>query len=462
MSATDIWTYLHDNTGWALGLAGAMFALTAFASLINPARKKELAHWLMGTQPETSWTKGFTALFDGVFGKHHLSLKCFLRSAIASLIAVTLIWLLMGNAETIGIRVETQMTLGAIVLIGLAINVVAEYVSLLETRILLGRMPKNGWHQAGVLIFDLIISAAIIWLAIFLYLRSPLHEGEVESFAEILGVFSVFSVFFYSTFLTSVWTWVYIGSVWLMRFIAWARIAHWLDAENQPVKVLLLVLSLATGVIAFAGALVVSGPLARDDQGTSIADRALCTMFKGRVCLDVAKLTPTEQAQLEFITLACEGGVTQECLDRGLAVWEIDGNLAARLWRSACAGGSAMGCTGLGYLHESGIGMDPGPQEAALLYKMACDGGNAQGCNNLGALHESGIGMDPDPQEAARLYTLGCDGGEARGCYNLGLMHEFGQGIDVDLSKALQVFRRACALGYQDGCQRAETLEAAE
>lgn len=42
-----------------------------------------------------------------------------------------------------------------------------------------------------------------------------------------------------------------------------------------------------------------------------MADRALCKLFGGRVCLDVAELTPVEQVQLDFITLGCNGGVTE-------------------------------------------------------------------------------------------------------------------------------------------------------
>ena len=208
-------SFLQTNWGWAAGLAASMMGLTALAGLLNRQRKEEVALWLMGAHTEEGWARSFTTLFDAVFGHRHLSLRCFLRSAIASLVAVVVIWLLMGSAETIGLRLQADLTLGSVLVLGLAINVVADYLSLLETRLLLAHMPRHWLAQAGVLFFDLLLSAAIIWLAIFAFLRSPLHQGEIESFAEILGVFSIFSVFFYSTFLTSVWTWAYIVSTWL-------------------------------------------------------------------------------------------------------------------------------------------------------------------------------------------------------------------------------------------------------
>lgn len=203
MDANSVLAYLGDNWTWALGLGTAMFGLTFLASLLNQERKDEVALWLMGAQSEKGWSEGFVSMFDAVFGAHHFSWRCFLRSTLASMIAVILIWLLMGNAGAIGLRVQSELTLGFLVS-GLVINVFADYISLLETRWLLGRMPRSTLAQIGVLVLDLMISATIIWVVIFAYIRSPLHSGEIETFAEILGVFSTFSVFFYSTFLTSV------------------------------------------------------------------------------------------------------------------------------------------------------------------------------------------------------------------------------------------------------------------
>jgi hypothetical protein len=452
VDANTLLEYLAENWTWALGLAGSMFALTALASMLHPERKQDVADWLKGAHGEDGWAKSFIRLFDSVFGEHHLSLKCFLRSIAASLIAVVVIWLLMGSAEMVGLRMQSDLSLGWILITGLAINVVADYVSLLETRWLLGRMPRHWVLQIGVLILDFLVSAAIIWIVIFLYLRSPLHSGEVETFAEILGVFSIFSVFFYSTFLTSVWTWAYVVSTWIMRLALRLRLAYWLDVDNKPINVLFLLLSICVGGVTFAGALAVGGSFKADADGITTADRVLCEVFKGQVCLDVAGLTETEQRQLEFLTFACMGGVTDECFSRGISVWEDDGATAARLWRAACDGGSVSSCANLGYLHEKGIGKDPDPQEAARLYRMGCDGGYARGCTNLGVLHHQGIGREPDPQEAARLYRMGCDGGNALGCTNLGVLHRQGIGMDPDPQEAARLYRMGCDGGSALGC----------
>jgi len=76
-----------------------------------------------------------------------------------------------------------------VLLIGLAINLLADYISLLETGYLLGLLHKHHawWVQALVLLGDLILSGAIIFAAIWVYIRWPLYQGDVTSFTEVLG-----------------------------------------------------------------------------------------------------------------------------------------------------------------------------------------------------------------------------------------------------------------------------------
>ncbi len=98
IDSQTVQAFLQTNWGWAAGLAASMLALTLLAGgLLNQERKDEISLWLMGAQSEDNWSRSFVSLFDAVFGGRHLSLRCFLRSAAASLIAVAAIWLLMGN-----------------------------------------------------------------------------------------------------------------------------------------------------------------------------------------------------------------------------------------------------------------------------------------------------------------------------------------------------------------------------
>lgn len=444
-------TFLQTNWLWATGLAAAMVGLTLFAAkLLNPARKDEIALWLMGAVPEEDWSRNFVALFDAAFGANHFSFRCFLRSSVASVIAVVAIWALMGEAGTLGLRLKADLSLGAVLWLALAVNIVADYVSLLETRFLLGRICRlrSTLAQAAVLVLDFALSAAIIWLAIFAYLRSPLHAGEIESFAEILGLFSIFSVLFYSTFLTSVWTWAYILTTWLLRLFTRLRLPHFLDVEHKPVQIIAYFL----GFVVFLGALGSAAILRKDAQNLTAADRALCDLFKGRVCLDVAGLTSDEQVKLDLVTRACEGGVTQECVVRADTAFEIRPEEAARLWKAACDGRNALACTNLGFMYETSLGVRFDLIEAARLHRKSCDGGSSFGCTNLGRFYENGLGVSADSAAAARLYRHSCDSGSATGCTNLGVLNEWGKGLDRDPVEAARLYRQGCDGGNLRGC----------
>jgi len=88
--------FLRETLGWPLATATAFFAMTMAAlKILNPKRKDDIALWLMGGDTQENWAKTFLSLFDALFGKDLFSLKCFARSAVASLIAVSGIWGLM-------------------------------------------------------------------------------------------------------------------------------------------------------------------------------------------------------------------------------------------------------------------------------------------------------------------------------------------------------------------------------
>ena len=261
-----------------------------------------------------------------------------------------------------------------------------------------------------MLLADLILSGAIIFAAIWLYIRSPLYQGDIHSFAEVLGAFSIFSVFFYSTFLTSVWIWGYILTTWFMRLFTATPLARWVDDKNAD-KWLVFVGS----IVVFLAALGVAMPMQKGADGVSQADRLLCSAFPGPVCNRVADLTEDEKVQLGFIMQACAGGVTKQCLDRGLKNYEVNNSQAVRLWEVACQCGSAHACTNLGVMFSDGLGVEPDAAHAVTLYSQGCDGDHAGGCTYLGFMYRNCLGVDPDPARAVALYRQGCDGGDAGG-----------------------------------------------
>src|SRR5439155_514731 len=120
------------------------------------------------------------------------------------------------------------------------------------------------------------------------------------------------------------------------------------------------------------------------------------------------------------------------------------GIFSAQLYRKACDGGNAAGCTNLGCLYDDGEGTAKDAAQAVARYRKGCDGGNAGGCTTLGVISAYGDGAAKDAAQAVALYRKGCDGGNAAGCINLGVMYANGDGVAKDAAQAVALYRKAC------------------
>jgi len=89
----------------ALAIGAALLAMAWKADdAISLKFKRDLSLWLVRLDPAAvgqsvqRWPEHFAALFDRVFGKKHLSWRCFFRSSIASLLAFVLCTLIFMQA----------------------------------------------------------------------------------------------------------------------------------------------------------------------------------------------------------------------------------------------------------------------------------------------------------------------------------------------------------------------------
>jgi TPR repeat protein len=476
---------------WAFGLvvAGAFYrGMIWIGGHFSPGFRQGLTDWLGGRR-EASWADTFCTLFDTLFHHRHLSLRRLSRSAIASVLAVAALYVLFAHVlgvwhtRTIG-RLEIWQALAALV----AVNILADYVSLIETRWLLERFRhvRAFAAQAMMLLADLVFTGAIALALVLVY--SHLLLGEAPRAIDVLALFSVYSIFFYSTFFTSIWAWLYCASAWFLRLFTHLGLGRVFDVEKEPVKQIALV---GAGLIVL-GSLAL-GPLVRAEAGGGTAlDRALCRVdlhscfLAARASLVGGDVAPTrlfvenacraeetdgscaerlfdllrgdQEAANEIWRRACEGGYARACRaagyahDHGLGMREPDHARAVAFSRQACDGGDAAGCTNLGTLYEHGRGVDPDPARAVAFYRQGCDGGNAAGCANLGTMYSRGLGVEVDLGRAVAFYRRGCDGGMARACTNLGVMYEYGRGVELDHGRAVALYRQECDRGDATGC----------
>ncbi|MBT3223228.1 MAG: sel1 repeat family protein, partial [Proteobacteria bacterium] len=128
---------------------------------------------------------------------------------------------------------------------------------------------------------------------------------------------------------------------------------------------------------------------------------------------------------------------------------------AADLFRRACDGGHAYGCTSLGNWYFEGDGQVNDPEVATEMWFHSCEmeqDGNypfattGEGCFRFGEMMLNGA------TATAENLELSCNLGHMRSCSAVGMRYKEGWGVDKDLHKAMQFWERACRWGDREGC----------
>ena len=136
-----------------LGLLGGIWALFERAETVASSQTKEsVARWLRSldfTQFAIDFPKTFEHIFDSIFGSRHLSFRCFFRSCLGSMVLVvivTLIWGAIRFDEFMAFYKASSSVLWLLVIFVLVIsvlNLIPDYISLLESRYVIRWMSKS-------------------------------------------------------------------------------------------------------------------------------------------------------------------------------------------------------------------------------------------------------------------------------------------------------------------------------
>ncbi|MEQ8331274.1 MAG: hypothetical protein RH859_12515 [Longimicrobiales bacterium] len=248
---------------WASLTAAVWFLFDRAERTVSEEVRARTASWLLETDPAAALggvPEHFVALFDRIFGERHFTLRCFWRSTVASFVTVAILTAFYfatgGRFEGLDADAEAwRIGIGAGLLLGFAtgiVNVLPDYLSLLQTRFMLRRAARRGEDGAGrglavLLGIDAVLTGAIAFGAAYGILTTlwwgPDYAQRVASTVPHLGAFLVdivtmapqvrlqagdvsyamsnvpLGIFFYSTFLTSVWLWLYALSVPLSRVL---------------------------------------------------------------------------------------------------------------------------------------------------------------------------------------------------------------------------------------------------
>ena len=260
--------------------------------------KLEIAVWLLGVkvgQKVEPWPETFAKIFDRVLGKKHLSLKCFLRSCLASIAALAICWTihlsLWPRSGVVWLYrspdlADLPFTIETGAILALFFNALPDYVSLLETRLILALLRGKVRWFLPALTLDAFVTAGIGWIATIYcvnILLAPVpadaDAGSALDFilsgANVAKSLSIHSlrgirpgtllgtgwICFYPAFFTSIWLWLYAGSGFLLkgarrfdRSLGW--FSHRFDIEKHPLSSIGLVAGALVALIYWAAVIV--------------------------------------------------------------------------------------------------------------------------------------------------------------------------------------------------------------
>ena len=185
-------TYLREGyslryqTGWLpfLGtwitvVVGVISLFQNSGELLSPESKNQVRDWLLRTEVSGTaqrWASSFRKLFEGVFSDTHLSWTCLRRSAITTVgIMILTVGVMLGLGVVTGADLlqgdpfrSFVSRLGATVGLALLLNVGIDYLSLYQTRLVLGWMDQttSSLAQVGWILLDaaltLFISVSVL------------------------------------------------------------------------------------------------------------------------------------------------------------------------------------------------------------------------------------------------------------------------------------------------------------
>lgn len=256
---------------WLL-VTGSIWKLFERAEKVAaPIAKESAKEWINNfqlTPAIQNWAMVFSHMIDALFGCKPLSWKFFFRSCFASYLAtfvVICIWAALHPDELLAfLEGDSVFKTFSLVLSGtLIINIIPDYISLIESRWLIRWVSRT----KGDRIFLFLLIDTFATLAVIVIMFGVLNlsfGGDVSRLWEVLTQMAQLSskapgpgeadglptgIWFYSTFFTSVWVWLFLSSKVVLRYfkkldriIAAAR--GYLDIDSQPF------LSLATISIA--------------------------------------------------------------------------------------------------------------------------------------------------------------------------------------------------------------------
>lgn len=279
---------------WAASTTAIIGIFRIMEDTATPDAKRKVADWIKSiatksiSQTVVESPRWFIEAFDRIFGDRHLTRRCFLRSCVASILTVfvmTVVWAVLDPTSWLEYLLAEGKSdaIFFILFAALILNLVPDYLSLLETRWILRIVAHAGVKKLIVLlVLDVIITGAIFVsgmgiIVILIGYSEGYPTGVVEFVDDMLEFLSACilagkagetsltpGIFFYSTYFTSVWFYLFVASNIATKFLyslgrVGNRVMGLLKVEEKPFQSMGLIavgfLTLAFAISAIMGAI---------------------------------------------------------------------------------------------------------------------------------------------------------------------------------------------------------------
>ena len=304
------------------------------------------------------------------------------------------------------------------ILVGAVLNLIPDFISLAQTRWIVKKLSRErlGIRQVGWLLLDFILTGLIILIPLVIYHRFtqdvPIGIG---SMLESMLAFRMTSVFFYSTFVTSIWLWLFAISVWTLRILSSEKLRSRFNVLSRPFLWRAAIAGVITTVFIGFGVTVIDGIK---------VDRLACAGSPW-ICAHFERNTEDEDDRVFARDRRCAARVGEglaECPLETENPIPMENYQAFLFGIQQCNAGDAEACLAVGNVYS-----DP---DSRWFF------------NEKGEVQQKiSKYIAQDKSEALSFWDKGCDRGSSFSCVNAGL-HFYDTVPSGDL--ALNYLNRAC------------------
>ena len=275
----DYLTYIASSCA-IVTLIFSLFALAERVAQEDARIKASL--WLLYLELGKGFSQGamrFAMLFDTIYGKKHFSFRCIFLSCLTSTIAVmslsVILYLFFPELFSMIDYSNALAKLSVVIAASFFSNLIPDYLSLLESRLIILRFGILPSIQRIILmlIVDIVLTTLIFMVYFFSLIQIfSLIRGRSMSvldalislyslplFRNYVGDLGPLGIYFWSTFFTSFWIWIYLLGIGVIRFsrilgFGWKFLRDsFLNIEDKPYESMGFVTSSTVLIILLVG-----------------------------------------------------------------------------------------------------------------------------------------------------------------------------------------------------------------